>query len=100
MKIDPSMLGRLRDVRPLNEVEREDLWNQMQTPSDRSAFKRIEAGSNAIRDAVQVTGDGEGALAVGEFAKEFADRIEARDLRVLAIRTKDRGQERTAKRSR
>ena len=100
MKIDGSMFGRLSEVQPLNETERQDIWNEMRTSADRSAFKRVEAGSNAIRDAVHVTGNGVEAQAVGEFAKQFADRLEARDLRALANRVKDRGQERTAKRSR
>lgn len=100
MRFDPRMLGRLSDVRPLNTRESESLWRQMRTSSDRSAFKRIEASSNEIRNSIRVLGDSAAGHAVGEFAKEFADRLEARNLRDLAERVKDRDQQRNTTRSR
>ena len=100
MAIDASIFGRLSEFDPLNETEKQGIWKQMRSSADRSAFKRIEGSSKAIRDSVHVIGDGQEAQAVGEFATEFADRLEARDLRALAKRIKDRSQQRILKRSR
>lgn len=95
MPIDDRMFGKLRDVKPLTEPERKQLAAQMKTERDRAEFSRIVV-DHATRAAPQQDDFGRdlvaGAQAVWEFGNELTRRLEARELRRLGERVRQRDQ--------
>lgn len=97
------LFGDLQNVRPMQEGERERLFDGMKADRDRDEFRFIEAryAQSATPDmdvwGREITPD---ATGVREFADEFQRRAEARDLRQHAKGVQEREQNRSRTRNR